>query len=49
MLPILTMAKFESSVIQDSSLTTNIEYMRNSKFESSVIQDSSLTKLFQKV
>ena len=35
---------FESSVIQDSSLTELRDLKSESAFESSVIQDSSLTK-----
>mgnify|MGYP000988201647 CR=1 FL=1 len=37
---------FESSVIQDSSLTDNDNNNNNLLFESSVIQDSSLTGRF---
>ncbi len=40
----MTTLKFESSVIQDSSLTKLCFAMSNPRFESSVIQDSSLTK-----
>ncbi len=40
--------RFESSVIQDSSLTMKKRLMGLNMFESSVIQDSSLTKATNK-